>query len=150
MNRQENYDLINASISLASFLGDEFIVGSKGNPLNDGHTALGLVYYAVMSEFTDKEGDRDAVRDEHLVSQGQLESEGLLFCAGPLLKKDGDMAGIGLIVYKASSLDEANEIAEKDPFHKNESRPYKTWPWRINEGGIDLKIRFAAGAFEIE
>ena len=75
------------------------MVGSKGNPLNDGHAALGLVHYAVMSEFTDKVVDRDAVRDEHLVYQGQLEAEGRLFCAGPLLKKDGDMAGIGLIIY---------------------------------------------------
>ena len=46
------------------------MVGSKGNSLNDGHAALGLLHYAVMSEFTDKEGDRAAVRDEHLAYQG--------------------------------------------------------------------------------
>ena len=42
------------------------MVGSKDNSLTDGHAALGLVHYAVMSEFTGKEGDRTAVRDEHL------------------------------------------------------------------------------------
>ena len=126
------------------------MVGSKDNPLNDGHAALGLVHYAVMSEFTDKEGDRVAVRDEHLAYQGRLEAEGRLFCAGPLLKEDGDLAGIGLIIYKAASLDEARKIAEGDPFHKSGLRTYKIWPWKINEGGIDLKIRFAAGLFDVE
>ncbi|MDG2032386.1 MAG: YciI family protein [Rhodospirillales bacterium] len=126
------------------------MVGSKDNSLTDGHAALGLVHYAVMSEFTGKEGDRTAVRDEHLAYQGQLEAEGRLFCAGPLLKESGDMAGIGLIIYKAASLDEAREIADNDPFHKSGLRAYKIWPWKINEGGIDLKLRFAAGVFEIE
>ena len=102
-----------------------------------------------MSEFTDKEGDRAAVRDEHLAYQGQLEAEGRLFCAGPLLKEDGAMTGIGLIIYKAASLDEARKIADGDPFHKSGLRTYKIWPWKINEGGIDLKIRFAAGLFDI-
>ena len=126
------------------------MVGSKGNSLNDGHAALGLVHYAVMSEFTDKEGDRAAVREEQLAYQGQLEAEGRLFCAGPLLKEDGAMTGIGLIIYKAASLDEARKIADGDPFHKSGLRTYKIWPWKINEGGIDLKIRFAAGLFDIE
>ena len=126
------------------------MVGSKGNSLNDGHAALGLVHYAVMSEFTDKEGDRAAVRDERLAYQGRLEAEGRLFCASPLLKEDGAMAGIGLIIYKAASLDEARKIADGDPFLKSGLRRCKIWPWEINEGGIDLKIRFAAGLFDIE
>ena len=137
-------------MGFSSSFGGAFMVGSKGNSLNDGHAALGLVHYAVMSEFTDKEGDRAAVRDEHLAYQGRLEAEGRLFCAGPLLKEDGAMTGIGLIIYKAASLDEARKIADGDPFHKSGLRTYKIWPWKINEGGIDLKIRFAAGLFDIE
>ena len=39
------------------------MVGSKGYSLNDGRAALGLLQYAVMSEFTDKEEDRTTVRD---------------------------------------------------------------------------------------
>ena len=59
------------------------------------------------------------------------------------------MAGIGLIIVKAGSLDEAREIANQDPFHQSGLRAYKIWPWKINEGGVDLKIRFAAGSFDI-
>ena len=79
-----------------------------------------------------------------------MEAEERLFCAGPFLKEDGAMAGIGLIIYNAASLDEATKIPDDDPFHKSELRTYKIWPWKINEGGIDLKIRFAAGLFDIE
>lgn len=126
------------------------MASSQGNSLNDGHPALRLLHYAVISEYTDKEGDRAAVRDEHLAYQCQLEDEGKLFAAGPLLNDDGGMAGIGLIIYKAASLDDAKAIADNDPFHKSGLRQYKIYPWKINEGGIDLKIRFAAGTFEID
>ena len=116
---------------------------------NNGHKALGLLHYAIMSEFTNKSGDRGAVLNEHLAYQCKLEMEGKLFAAGPLLREDGEMAGIGLIIVKAESLDEAKKIANQDPFHQRGLRTYKIWPWKINEGSIDLKLRFAAGTFEI-
>ena len=116
------------------------MVSSDGNSLNDGHAALGLLHYAVISEFTNKEGDRAAVRDQHLTYQNKLEEEGNLFAAGPLLREDGEMAGIGLIILKVGSLEQAKAIADKDPFHKSGLRTYKIWPWKIDEGGIDLKI----------
>ena len=125
------------------------MVTSKQSHINDSHAALGLLHYAIMSEFTDKIGDRVAVREEHLAYQVKLEEDGKLFAAGPLLREDGEMAGIGLIIVKAGTLDEAKEMANQDPFHRSGLRAYKIWPWKINEGGVDLKIRFAAGSFDI-
>ena len=125
------------------------MVTSKQSHINDSHAALGLLHYAIMSEFTDKTGDRAAVLEEHLAYQVKLEEDGKLFAAGPLLREDGEMAGIGLIIVKARTLDEAKEIANQDPFHQSGLRAYKIWPWKINEGGVDLKIRFAAGSFDI-
>ena len=125
------------------------MVTSKQSHINDSHAALGLLHYAIMSEFTGKTGDRAAVREEHLAYQVKLEEDGKLFAAGPLLREDGEMAGIGLIIVKAGILDEAKEIANQDPFHQSGLRAYKIWPWKINEGGVDLKIRFAAGSFDI-
>jgi len=116
---------------------------------HDGHNALGLLHYAIMSEFTGKTGDRGAVLNEHLAYQCKLEMEGKLFAAGPLLREDGEMAGIGLIIVKAGSLNEAKKIANQDPFHQSGLRTYKIWPWKINEGSIDIKLRFAAGSFDI-
>ncbi|MDC0190702.1 YciI family protein [Rhodospirillales bacterium] len=125
------------------------MVTSKQSHIIDRHAALGLLHYAIMSEFTGKTGNRAAVLEEHLAYQVQLEEDGKLFAAGPLLREDGEMAGIGLIIVKAGTLDEAKEIANQDPFHRSGLRAYKIWPWKINEGGVDLKIRFAAGSFDI-
>ena len=125
------------------------MVTSEQSHINDSHVALGLLHYAIMSEFTDKTGDRAAVLEEHLAYQVKLEEDGKLFAAGPLLREDGEMAGIGLIIVKAGTLDEAKQIANQDPFHRSGLRAYKIWPWKINEGGVDLKIRFAAGSFDI-
>ena len=111
------------------------MVSSIGAALNDGHAALGLVHYAVMSEFTEKEGDRMAVRDEHLAYQNQLETEGKLFCAGPLLKEDGEMAGIGLIIYKAASLEEAIKSPITIRFTKAVCGPTKSGRGRSMKAG---------------
>ncbi len=93
------------------------MVTSKQSHINHSHVALGLLHYAIMSEFTDKTGDRAAVLEEHLAYQVKLEEDGKLFAAGPLLREDGEMAGIGLIIVKAGTLDEAKQIANQDPFH---------------------------------
>ena len=124
------------------------MVTTKQSHIDDSRAALGLLHYAILSEFTDKIGDRAAVLEEHLAYQVTLEEDEKLFAAGPLLREDGEMAGIGLIIVKAGILDEAKEIANQDPFHQSGLRAYKIWPWKINEGGIDLKIRFAAGSFD--
>jgi uncharacterized protein YciI len=126
------------------------MASSKDNTSNHGHAAFGLLRFVVISEFTGKEGDRAAVLQEHLTYQESLEEKGVLFAAGPLLKEDMEMAGIGLIVYRADSLEEAKKLADGDPFHKTGLRDYKIYPWRVNEGSLDLKIRYASGHFELE
>ena len=125
------------------------MVTSKQSHINDSRAALGLLHYAILSEFTDKIGDRATVLEEHLAYQDTLEEDGKLFAAGPRLREDGEMAGIGLIIVKAGILDEAKEIANQDPFHQSGLRAYKIWPWKISEGSVDLKIRFAASSFDI-
>ena len=52
------------------------MVTSKQSRINDSHAALGLLHYAIMSEFTDKTGDRAAVLEEHLAYQVKLEEDG--------------------------------------------------------------------------
>ena len=45
------------------------------------------------------------MREEYLAYQVKLEEDGKQFAAGPLLREDGEMAGIGLIIVKAGALD---------------------------------------------
>ena len=57
----------------------------------------------------------------HLERQLELEEKGILFAAGPLFDAVADPAkrpGTGMIVIRASSQEEAEEIAAEDPLHK--------------------------------
>ena len=55
-----------------------------------------------------------------------------------------------MIAIRAVSVEEAQAIADADPYYQSGFRAYTLRPWKINEGGFDLKIRFAAGAYELE
>ena len=42
------------------------MVTSKQSHIDDSRVALGLLHHAILSEFTDKIGDRATVLEEHL------------------------------------------------------------------------------------
>lgn len=126
------------------------MASSKDRLTNDDHPALGLTVYAIFTELTGKEGDRTAVGQEHFSYLAKLEEEGRIFAAGPLLLDDGSKDGRSLITLKADSLEEARALAEADPYYQSGFRTFTMRTWKINEGGFDLKVRFAAGAFELD
>jgi uncharacterized protein YciI len=87
---------------------------------------------------------------EHLAYQEQLESLGILMFAGPVSDASGEsLEGSGLIIYRASSLQEANEIAQKDPMHRNGARTFTIKRWLINEGSLQLDIKLSAQAIRL-
>lgn len=97
--------------------------------------ALALELYAVETTPTSTPEALKAVLPAHLAYQRQLESEGKLFLAGPLSDETGElMRGTGLIIYRANSLEEANELAKGDPMHSENVRSYILRKWLINEG----------------
>jgi hypothetical protein len=80
-----------------------------------------------------------ANREPHLAYQMRLESEGVLFAAGPLAGEDGETwDGSGAFVYRAPSLDRAREIAEADPMHMARARRPRNIPWLTNEGSVSF------------
>lgn len=82
---------------------------------------------------------------QHLAYQSKMESLGILMFAGPLSDPSCEsLDGSGLIIYRASSLQEANEIAEKDPMHSNGARAFTIKRWLINEGSLQLDIKLSA------
>lgn len=80
----------------------------------------------------------DEVREtlpRHLEYQRKLEGEGKLFLAGPMSDETGEqMQGIGLVIYRAESLEDAKALADADPMHLENRRSYKLRRWLINEG----------------
>ncbi|WP_323765347.1 YciI family protein [Marinovum sp.] len=106
-----------------------------------GRGALALELYVVHSV---PAGDGAAVKSalpDHLAYQAQLEAEGRLALAGPMSDESGTlMEGMGLIVYRAGSLEDARRLAEDDPMHKVGARRFTLRKWLVNEGSLSLTV----------
>jgi len=90
------------------------------------------------------------VLPDHLKYQVSLEKRGIMFAAGPLFDQDGAPPRAGLIIIRASSFAEADEIAKADPMHARGLRTYTLDKWQINEGGFTLKVQFATHATTLD
>jgi uncharacterized protein len=86
----------------------------------------------------------DAVKEnlpEHRAYLRELENKDILFGAGPLWTDDGQyFEGDGMLIYRASSVEEAQQLAEADPMHKNGAREFKIRPWLLNDGSITIRV----------
>jgi uncharacterized protein len=78
---------------------------------------------------------------EHRAYLKELEDRDVLFGAGPLWTDDGQyFEGDGMLIYRAVSVAEANEIALADPMHKSGARTFKIRPWLLNDGSITIRV----------
>ncbi|QXD26333.1 hypothetical protein F7C95_09990 [Opitutia bacterium ISCC 51] len=95
----------------------------------------------------------DAVMEhlqEHLKYQLELEANGSIFAAGPFADDaEQEWEGEGMVILRASSIDEARSIAENDPMHKSGARTFRVRPWMMNEGSITLKVTYSNGQREL-
>nr|WP_320132309.1 YciI family protein [uncultured Holophaga sp.] len=87
--------------------------------------------------------------DAHKSYLKQLEQQGLIFAAGPLLNEEARFDGLGMIVYAAQSYAQAKSLADNDPFHAKGLRTYTLKPWQVNEGSLGLKLVFSEGSFRL-
>lgn len=105
--------------------------------------ALALELYVAQTSPVDPDKMRAIVPD-HLAYQSQLESEGALVFAGPMSDESGnEMQGMGMIVYRAASLEDAKALADNDPMHAKGARSYTLRKWLINEGSMTLSVRLS-------
>lgn len=103
--------------------------------------ALALELYAAVSTPAKEPQDVKASLPDHLAYQAELERAGHLAFAGPMSDETGDhMQGIGLIIYRADSLEAARALAEGDPMHKSGARTFVLRRWLINEGSFTLSV----------
>lgn len=86
----------------------------------------------------------DAVKQnlpEHRAYLRELENKNILFGAGPLWTDDGQyFEGDGLLIYRASSVEEAHQLVQSDPMHKNGAREFTIRPWLLNDGSITIRV----------
>lgn len=79
-----------------------------------------------------------------------LERRGILFGAGPFVDETGKRHGAGLLIIRAKSRAEAEEIALAEPYTKAGQRLMELTPWQRNEGVVNMSLRFADGALELD
>ena len=83
-----------------------------------------MILYAAFLETVDKEKDAE-VLSEHLEYLYGLLDAGKVYAKGPFTDHSG-----GLIIYNASSLEEAKEWIEKDPVVRDGARKYILKEWK--------------------
>ena len=54
------------------------------------------------------------------------------------------MEGVGLIIYRAPSLEAARALAENDPMHSSGTRSFSIRRWLVNEGSISVNVKLSA------
>ena len=103
--------------------------------------ALAFELFAVESKPAVPPEKMQEILPRHLAYQKEMEDAGKLFLAGPLSDASGqEMSGGGLIIYRASSIDEAREIADADPMHAEGGRTYEVRCWLVNEGSLSFSL----------
>ncbi|WP_300037541.1 YciI family protein [uncultured Roseobacter sp.] len=111
-----------------------------------GRGALALELYVAHSTPAGEPAEVKAALPDHLAYQARLEREGKLAFAGPMSDETGaHMQGMGLIIYRAESLDAARALAEGDPMHQSGARRYVLRRWMINEGSLTLQVGLSTG-----
>ncbi len=103
--------------------------------------ALAFELYVVESKSAASPEKMQKILPRHLEYQKQMEAQGTLFLAGPLSDSTGQqMSGGGLIIYRAGSIDEARNLAENDPMHKEGGRSFEVRTWLVNEGSLQIGL----------
>ncbi|AJE46733.1 YciI family protein [Celeribacter indicus] len=97
-------------------------------------------YYMIENRMLADPSDLGPHLADHLRFMIGLEKAGVLFLSGPLYDRDGKMTGEGITVVRASSFEEAEEIAQRDPFVIAGLREPRVQRWVVNEGRISLNI----------
>ena len=88
--------------------------------------------------------------EPHLKYQVDLEKRGIMLGAGPFFAdNESDWNGEGMVIIRAGSLAEANEIAAADPMHASGARSFRVRPWLMNEGTVTVKLTFSDGAHQV-
>lgn len=112
--------------------------------------SLALELYTVISTPAKSPEDLRAQLPAHLAYQSEQEQLGRLVMAGPLSDLTGElMEGVGMIVYRAETLQAATTLAEQDPMHKTGTREFTIRRWLVNEGSFQLDIKLSAQSIKL-
>jgi uncharacterized protein YciI len=117
---------------------------TKADILNACKDMLCKDLYVVFTTPTNGLGPVMENLDKHLEFQIHLEKTGVMFGAGPFFAdNESDWNGEGMVIIRANSLADAQQIAAKDPMHQCGARSFKVRPWLLNEGTITIQLNYS-------
>jgi uncharacterized protein len=107
-------------------------------------TSLAKLLYIITSSAIKDLESVNRFLPAHLEYLHSLEKKEILFGAGPLFSEDGAyFTGNGMIIVRADSITEAQQVADNDPLHQNQVRNYQIHPWLLNEGSIKISVSYS-------
>ena len=109
----------------------------------DAHGALGKDYYMIITVPDAPPEEIAKMLPTHLERQVELEKAGILVMAGPFFEPGSEKPDGGMILVRAKSFEEADEIAKGDPFHRAGLRKYTIRRWMVNEGSYTLTVTYS-------
>lgn len=116
----------------------------------EGRGLLAKQLYCVYTKPTNGLGPIMEHIEEHLAYQHKIETDGIMFAAGPHPDDSGEQwGGEGMVVIRASSMEEAEKIAAADPMHSSGARSYTIRPWLVNEGKVTVELTFSNKGSEV-
>ncbi len=80
-----------------------------------------------------------------------IEDGGIMVMGGQITPEGAeDAGGLGIIVIRANSFEQARAIAERDPAHSSGARTFDLYKWQINEGSTTIRLKFSDQSFVLE
>lgn len=108
--------------------------------------SLAFEAYVAISTPVKAPEELAAVLSDHLAYIQKLERDGKLMLAGPLSDEAGEQVeGMGMLVFRADSLEDARDLAANDPMHKTGARSFVLRRWLINEGTLNMSVGLSTG-----
>jgi uncharacterized protein YciI len=119
--------------------------------LSRQHGMLAKQLYVVSMKPIDGLDPIFANMKEHLEFQIGLEKQGIMFAGGPVWTEDGqEWEGDGMVVIRAKSIEEARDIAARDPMYIRGARSFTVRPWMVNEGSVIVRLDYSTGRFHFD
>jgi 3-hydroxyisobutyrate dehydrogenase len=78
---------------------------------------------------------------DHQAWAEALDRSGALFAAGPIVDEDGTVAGDGVYLVRAASVEDAATLVADDPFHAGGYRRCTIRPWSVHQGTFEEVAR---------
>lgn len=112
---------------------------------------LAKKFYVVFTSPADGLGKVMENIEKHLAYQHEIEQNGIMFAAGPFATDDeSHWQGEGMVIIRANSLAEAEQVAANDPMHISGARTYRVRPWLMNEGNFTVKVTYSDQKHSVE